>query len=131
MRERDDIKGLEQVCARIKQKGVITGQEADDLSRLFGDRASKALEIVASHRVKKYVFYPSNVTRWVVVGREAEYLLLPSAQYCSCDDFHYSFMKGQVRLCVHLIAQKLAEAQGDYKEFPEEDSELDKLIDVP
>jgi predicted nucleic acid-binding Zn finger protein len=131
MGERDDIKGLEQICARIKQKGVITGQEADDLSRLFGDRVAKALEIVASHRVKKYVFYPSNVTRWVVVGREAEYLLLPSAQYCSCDDFHYSFMKGQVHLCVHLIAQKLAEAQGDYKEFPEEDSELDKLIDVP
>lgn len=130
MGERDDIKGLEKICARIKQKGVITSQEADDLSRLLGDRAAKALEIVASHRVKKYVFYPSNVTRWVVVGREAEYLLLPPAQYCSCDDFHYSFMKGQVRLCVHLIAQKLAEAQGDYKEFPEEDSELDKLIDV-
>jgi len=130
MGERDDIKGLEQICARIGQKRVVTSQEADDLSRLFGDRATKALEIVASHRVKKYVFYPSNVTRWVVVGREAEYLLLPSAQYCSCDDFHYSFMKGQLRFCVHLIAQKLAEALGDYKEFPEEDSELDRLIDV-
>jgi len=130
MGERDDIKGLEQICAHIEQKGIITSEDSDDLSRLFGDRAPKALEIVASHRVKKYVFYPSNVTRWVVVGREAEYLLLPSAQYCSCDDFHYSFMKGQLRLCVHLIAQRLAEALGDYKEFPEEDSELDRLIDV-
>lgn len=127
MGERDDIKGLEQVCARIREKGVVTSQEAEELSRLFGDRAAKALEIVSSNRVKKYVFYPSNVARWVVVGREAEYLLLPSARYCSCDDFHYSFMKGQVRMCVHLIAQKLAEAQGDYKEFPEEDSSLDQL----
>lgn len=127
MGEDDDIKGLEQICARIKEKGVITSQEADALSQLFGDRAGKALEIVSSNRVKKYVFYPSNVSRWVVVGREAEYLLLPAARYCSCDDFHYSFMKGKMHLCAHLIAQKLAEAQGDYKEFAEEDSALDSL----
>jgi len=128
MSEGDDIKGLEQICARIREKGVMTSQEADALSQLFGDRAEKALEIVSSNRVKKYVFYPSNVSRWVVVGREAEYLLLPAARYCSCDDFHYSFMKGQMHLCAHLIAQKLAEAQGDYKEFAEEDSALDSLM---
>jgi len=128
MEERDDIKGLEQICARVKEKGVITSQEAEELSRLFGDRATKALEVVSSNRVKKYVFYPSKVSRWIVVGRESEYLLLPSANYCSCEDFHYSFMKGESRLCAHLIAQRLAEALGEYKEFAEEDSDLDKLM---
>jgi predicted nucleic acid-binding Zn finger protein len=128
MEETDDIKGLERICERVREKGVITSQEAEALSRLFGDRAEKALEIVSSHRVKKYVFYPSNTSRWVVVGREAEYLLLPAARYCSCEDFHYSFMKGQLHLCAHLIAQRLAEAQGDYKEFAEEDSAFDRLM---
>jgi len=127
MAGRDDIKELERICARVKERGAMTSSEAEELVKLFGERATKALEIVASHRVKKYTFYPSNVTRWVVVGRESEYLLLPSAQYCSCDDYHYSFMKGETILCAHLIAQKLTEAQGDYKEFPEEDSALMRL----
>lgn len=123
----ETIKSFEEICNKIKQRGLIISDDLQQITHLLGDRANKALELVSSSRVKLYRFSPSNTVRWKVVGREGEYLVLPSAMYCSCEDWYYSFMKGEKPICVHLIAQKLAEATGDYREFLEEDKDFVNL----
>ncbi len=124
----EDIKKFGEVCERIRKRGLIVSEDLEEVKHLFGDRADRALELVSSSRVKKYRFSPSDAVRWTVVGREGEYLVLPSAVYCSCDDFYYSFMKGERPICSHIMAQRLAEATGDYREFVEEDRDFSKLV---
>jgi predicted nucleic acid-binding Zn finger protein len=65
---------------------------------------------------------------WIVVGRKRDYLILPAARFCSCDDFYYSVMEGKAFLCYHLIAQKLAEALGRYDQIEEDDDLYEVLM---
>jgi len=125
----ENIKRFGEICDRIRKRGFVVSEDLDEVKHLFGDKAAKALELVSSARVKKYRFLPSDVVKWVVVGREREYLVLSSASYCSCDDFYYSFMKGEKPICAHILAQRLADATGDYREFVEDDEDFEKLIE--
>jgi len=124
----EDVKKFGEVCERIRRRGLIVSEDLEEVKHLFRDKATRALELVSSTRVKKYRFSPSNTVRWIVVGKEGEYLVLPSAVYCSCMDWYYSFMKGERPVCAHIIAQRLAEATGDYREFVEEDADFSKLM---
>ena len=77
--------------------------------------------------VKKYVFEPSGRIVWIVVGRERDYQVLPEVNYCTCEDYYFRVLDGEILLCYHLLAQKLAEALGKYEEIKESDSLYETL----
>jgi predicted nucleic acid-binding Zn finger protein len=84
---------------------------------------------VERRRVKKYVFGPSGRVVWVVVGRESEYQVLPESGYCDCSDFYFRVVDGEVGLCYHLMAQRLAEVLEEYEEIREEDEFYEPLME--
>jgi len=123
-----EIDALNRVCREAKQKGKITGEHLTRLTTVFGSRFLKAWEAIKDDRVKKYTFKPSNRVVWIVVGRKRDYLVMPAADFCSCDDFYYNVMERKAHLCYHLIAQKLAESLGWYDKIDEGDDFYDVLM---
>jgi len=99
---------LNSICRQAKIEGKLSGKSLTVLYELFNQRFTKALDALKENRVKKYVFKPSGRTIWIVVGRERDYLIIPEAEFCTCDDFYFRVMDKKVHLCYHLIAQKIA-----------------------
>jgi len=129
MREsRLEIKCLEDACEEAKLKGKLTEKRMDSLKRAFGSRFLNAWKAVNDRRVKKYIFKPSARIVWIVVGRKRDYLVMPAANFCSCDDFYYNVIDKKAYLCYHLIAQRLAESLGLYDVIEEDDSFYDILM---
>ncbi len=85
--------------------------------------------LAESRRVKRYIFRPSGRVRWVVVGRERDYLVLPEAPYCSCDDFYFRVLHRLKPACYHLEAHAIAVREGIYEEIEEEDGWYYRLMD--
>jgi predicted nucleic acid-binding Zn finger protein len=106
--EINEIDTLTAVCKAAKTEGKLSGKNLTELYDLFGQRFTKALEALKENRVKKYTFKPSTRTVWIVVGRERDYLIMPEADFCTCDDFYFRVLDRKVHLCYHLIAQKIA-----------------------
>jgi len=129
MEKPKEISVLESVCKEAKDKGQVTGVHLTQLSKAFGSRFTKAWETLKEERVKKYVFKPSGRVVWIVVGRERDYLVMPAADFCSCDDFYFRVMDREVHLCYHLIAQKIAEALAWYDQVEENDELYDSLME--
>lgn len=121
-----EVRKLEKACKEVQADGRIANIHRDRLSSFFGQRLKKALEALEEQRVKKYVFQPSGRIVWIVVGKEREYLVMPAADYCTCDDFYFQFHQGH--LCYHIIAQKLAEATSRYDIIEDDDQLFDILI---
>ena len=106
--EISEIDTLNAICKQAKAEDKLSGKNLTDLYDLFGQRFTKALEVLKENRVKKYVFKPSNRIVWIVVGRERDYLIMPEAEFCTCDDFYFRVLDKKIHLCYHLIAQKIA-----------------------
>ncbi|MEM2111369.1 MAG: hypothetical protein QXX08_05775 [Candidatus Bathyarchaeia archaeon] len=123
-----EIDALRNVCKEAKKKERVTGEHLARLTSLFGSRFLKAWEAVRDSKVKKYIFKPSGRIVWIVVGRERDYLVMPAADFCSCDDFYYHIMDRRAHLCYHLIAQKLAECLGWYDKIEDNDDFYDVLM---
>jgi len=104
----NEIDTLNAICRTAKQEGKLSGKNLTALYELFGQRFTKALDALKENRVKKYTFKPSNRTVWIVLGREKDYLIMPEAEFCSCDDFYFRVLDRKIHLCYHLIAQKIA-----------------------
>jgi len=128
MDSREELKLLEEICDKAREKGRLDDEEAERLREVFGERFIRAWRLVEEGRIKRYVFQPSGRIMWIAVGKEREYLLLPEAAYCSCDDFYYRVVDGEAALCYHLIAQRLAEALGRFEEVYEGDEFYDDLM---
>ena len=125
--EISEIDTLNKVCKTAKTEGKLSGKNLTELYDLFGQRFTKALEALKENRVKKYIFKPSNRTIWIVVGRERDYLIMPEAEFCTCDDFYFRVLDKKVHLCYHLIAQKIARNLGWF-EVIEENDEIYKSL---
>ena len=128
MNENSEIETLNAICRRAKTEGKLSGKNLNDLYELFGQRFTKALEALEENRVKKYVFKPSSRTVWIVVGRERDYLLMPEAEFCTCDDFYFRVLDRKVHLCYHLIAQKIARNLDWYDTVEANDELYDTLM---
>lgn len=128
MKENNEIDPLRIICEEAKSEGALSGKIKEDMKKVFGQRFLKAYETIIEERVKKYCFNPSGRVVWIVVGRNRDYLILPAAGFCSCDDFYYKVMKGEIYLCYHLIAQKLAESLGSYDQIEENDDFYEVLM---
>lgn len=117
----------EEIAGLLKNQGVTRECEERIISA-FGERGRRALKTVVSRRVKKYVLQPSNRVRWIIVGREEEYLVIPLVKYCSCKDFFFYVMTGEAYACYHLLAQRIAELSGLFSEVRESDEVYDRVI---
>jgi predicted nucleic acid-binding Zn finger protein len=129
MRATKENKVLEQVCREAKAQGKITDSHRQQLSEALGSRFTKAWDAVKEERVKKYIFSPSGRIVWIVLGREREYQIMPAAEFCSCDDFYFRVMDREANICYHLVAQKIADALGEYDKIEEEDSLYECLME--
>ena len=106
----------------------MSGKNLTVLYELFSQRFTKALDALKENRVKKYVFKPSGRTVWIVIGRERDYLIIPEAEFCTCDDFYFRVMDKKIHLCYHLIAQKIARNLVWYENLEETDELHDTLM---
>jgi predicted nucleic acid-binding Zn finger protein len=96
-----------------KARGGLSKAAQERLVEVFGLRfvnASKALE---EAKVRKIVFLPSNRVVWLVSGRGRDYVILPRARFCSCEDFYFRVISHEEFLCYHLLAQVFGEAWGN------------------
>ncbi|MDH5483135.1 MAG: hypothetical protein OEY22_09710 [Candidatus Bathyarchaeota archaeon] len=128
MEENSEIDKLNNICKEAKVEEKLTGKNLTKLYEIFGQRFTKAFEALKEGRVKKYVFKPSGRTVWIVVGNERDYLIMPKAEFCTCDDFYFRVLDKEVHLCYHLIAQKIANAFAWYETIEERDELYDTLM---
>lgn len=119
---------LLRVCRKASETKGISDDDRDKLLTAFGQRFTKAWAAVQGKRVKKYVFKPSNRVVWIVVGKERDYLIMPAADFCSCNDFYFRVMDRNIHLCYHLIAQKLAETLDSFDLYKEKDELFEALM---
>ncbi len=126
--ETSEIDQLNLICKHAKAEDKLSGKNLTDLYDLFGQRFTKALEALKENRIKKYYFRPSNRVVWIVVGRERDYLLMPEAEFCMCDDFYFRVLDRRIHLCYHLIAQKIARNLGWFENLDERDELYDSLM---
>ncbi|MEM2911583.1 MAG: hypothetical protein QW146_03675 [Candidatus Bathyarchaeia archaeon] len=122
----DDL--LNAVCKEAKAEGKLTGENLTKLYEAFGQRFTKAFEALKENRVKKYIFKPSGKVVWIVVGKERDYLIMPNAEFCTCDDFYFRVLDREVHLCYHLIAQKIAKNLGWYETIESHDELYESLM---
>lgn len=128
MDDKSEIDILNSICKKAKSEGKLTGRNLTNLYEVFGQRFTRAFEALKENRVKRYVFKPSGKTVWIVVGRERDYLIMPEAEFCMCDDFYFRVLDRKVHLCYHLIAQKLAKNLDWYEAIGEHDELYDTLM---
>jgi predicted nucleic acid-binding Zn finger protein len=128
MNDTSEIDTLNAICREAKAEGKLSGKNLTALYELFGQRFTKALNALKENRVKKYVFKPSGRTVWIVIGRERDYLIMPEAEFCMCDDFYFRVLDREIHLCYHLIAQKIARNLGWYETLEENDEHYESLM---
>jgi predicted nucleic acid-binding Zn finger protein len=128
MNDNSEIETLNAICREAKAEGKLSGKNLTALYELFGQRFTKALNALKENRVKKYVFKPSGRKVWIVIGRERDYLIMPEAEFCMCDDFYFRVLDKKIHLCYHLIAQKIARNLGWYETIEESDELFESLM---
>jgi len=117
---------LEEILFKIREIRYLPDKHCTMLAEVYGERFNKALRAIKENRVKKYVFKPSGRVVWIVVGIERDYQVLPSVDFCMCNDHYFHVISNEVSLCYHLLAQRLAEALGRFEllEAPDQMYEL-------
>jgi predicted nucleic acid-binding Zn finger protein len=128
MNDNSEIDALNAICREAKAEGKLSGKNLTALYELFRQRFTKALNALKENRVKKYVFKPSGRKVWIVIGRERDYLIMPEAEFCMCDDFYFRVLDKKIHLCYHLIAQKIARNLGWYETLEESDKLFESLM---
>jgi predicted nucleic acid-binding Zn finger protein len=128
MNDNSEIDTVNTICREAKAGGKLSDKSLTGLYDLFGQRFTKALDTLKENRVKKYVFKPSGRTVWIVIGRERDYLIMPDAEFCMCDDFYFRVLDKKIHLCYHLIAQKIARTLDWYQTIKENDKLYDTLM---
>jgi predicted nucleic acid-binding Zn finger protein len=128
MTDNSESDTLSAICKEAKKEGKITGKNLTKLYEIFGQRFTKAFEALRENRVKKYIFKPNGRIVWIVVGKERDYLIMPEAEFCPCDDFYFRVLDKEVHLCYHLIAQKIANILGWFDSIEERDELYDSLM---
>jgi predicted nucleic acid-binding Zn finger protein len=128
MTDNSEMETLNTICKQAKAAGKLSGENINELYDLFGQRFTKALDTLKDNRVKKYVFKPSMRVVWIVIGRERDYLIMPEAEYCTCDDFYFRVLDKKVHMCYHLFAQKIAQNLGWFETIEAVDENFGMLM---
>ncbi len=105
----------------IKKKFLeVFEQKWDGISeRIQGDNAFR------------YVFLPSGMYFWLIIGKTDEYLLLPPF-FCSCQDFYFNAISKKREICCyHIITQIICQESNRFITIYKDDGMyLDYLEDL-
>ncbi|MGQ4833328.1 MAG: hypothetical protein ACP6IS_05500 [Candidatus Asgardarchaeia archaeon] len=116
------------ILMKIREEKHISPSNLQALKELYGARFINALSAVKENAVKKYIFLPSGVEIWIVVGKKKDYLILGD-YYCSCIDFLMNVViKKNRSMCYHLLAKLLAESLNRYEIFRLPDTYYKRFI---
>jgi len=118
---------LVEALETIKAEGVLSEGTRDELAKTFGPRFENALKAIEEGKVRRLLFVPSRRVVWLVSGRERDYLILPRAGFCSCEDFYFRVISHEEFLCYHLLAQRLTEALRQYSSIDEPDGRYEEI----
>ncbi len=112
---------------KMLSKDELTQKDIEHFRNKYGKRFVRALKSVEEGRVAKYLFKPSESRTWVVHGRRREYLVIPEI-YCTCRSFYQSVVIArEVKMCYHLLAQRIAELRNENETIESSDVERRKL----
>lgn len=91
----------------------------------------KIQETINNSNVYKYVFLPSGLSFWLILGATDEYFLLPP-YYCTCHDFYFKAVSKKKEICCyHVITQIICHATSRFITiYKEDDAYLDYLEDL-
>ncbi len=100
--------------------------------RGYVGRQERAHKLVDELRVKQHLFLPSKRAIWTVVGRDGDTMVnfgaVNGSPYCSCNDFHFRVLGGEIAECYHLIAARRARDQGIYSITNFSDEEYESFL---
>ncbi len=128
MSDNQELDTLNVICREAKAAGKLSGTDLTELYELFGSRFTKALDALKEGRVKKYTFKPSGKVVWIVVGKERDYLIMPEAEFCTCDDFYFRVLDKKVHMCYHLLTQKIAANLSWFEAIETDDGSYEMLM---
>ncbi|MHA2162135.1 MAG: hypothetical protein ACW99V_01010 [Candidatus Thorarchaeota archaeon] len=112
---------------KMLSKDELTQKDIEHFRNKYGKRFVRALKSVEEGRVVKYSFKPSDSRTWVVHGRRREYLVIPEI-YCTCRSFYQSVVIArEVKMCYHLLAQRIAELRNENDNIESSDAERREL----
>jgi predicted nucleic acid-binding Zn finger protein len=117
-----------EIQKEIDNREKLKDGHVNKLSKIFGKRFDKALKTLSEKGVKKYIFFPSTRTVWIVIGRERDYHVIPEVDYCTCDDFYFRVINHEVSLCYHLVSQKLSIILDEFEVINENDEIFESLM---
>jgi predicted nucleic acid-binding Zn finger protein len=121
-------KGFQEIYHEIRKTKKISEEQKNKMEEIFGSRFNNAYKTLLNRKVRKYIFNPSEKKVWVVIGKSGSYQILPSVNFCSCNDFYFRVIGQEIFLCYHLIAQKLAYALDKYEIIEKEEAAFESLI---
>ena len=113
---------ISEVFTELKSRRFLSEESRVKLLKTFGDRFTNGYELANSNRVRRFHFRPSGRIVWVVQGRSDEYQVIPDLPFCYCDDYYFRVMDRKRGLCYHIIAQRIAEALGQFSTIQNNDS---------
>jgi predicted nucleic acid-binding Zn finger protein len=91
----------------------------------------KISESVQGENAYRYVFLPSGMQFWLILGKTDEYLLLPP-YFCSCHDFYFNAVSKKREICCyHIITQIICQGSSRFITIYKDDGMyLDYLEDL-
>ena len=113
--------------AELKLRHALPSELKDELLKIFGDRFTNGVKLAKSRRVRRYEFKPSRRVVWAVKGRTDEYQIIPDLPFCYCDDYYFRVMDRKRGLCYHIVAQRIAEALGQFQTVHKSDSQYSRI----
>lgn len=125
---KSEKKVFQEIYRKVTKTKNITEKQKKRMMKTFGTRFEKAYQTVLDRKVKKYIFKPSEKQVWIVIGKGNIYQILPSVNFCSCNDFYFRVIGQEIFLCKHLIAQKLADALEKYVVIVKNEKEFESLM---
>jgi predicted nucleic acid-binding Zn finger protein len=124
---RSEKKVFQEIYYEVKKTKKLTDKQKKMMIKTFGTRFKNAYKTVLNRKVRKYVLNPTKQV-WVVIGKGHVYQILPSVNFCSCNDFYFRVIGQEIFLCYHLLAQKLADALEKYVVVEKNEKEFEALI---
>ena len=87
----------------------------------------KIESLISQKRVKLHEFEPSQRKLWSVVGKEKEYWVEPTLNFCSCQSFYFNSIDDK-QACYHLESLKIAQKEGKIEIIKFSDDEFPDFI---
>ena len=118
---------MDEAFDELRSQHIFSDRLKVRLLKTFGERFRNGVELADSHKVRRYEFTPSKRIVWVVEGRTNEYQVIPELPFCYCDDYYFRVMDRKRGLCYHIIAQRVAEALGQFQKINGSDSQYSNI----